>query len=847
MKKAFALSRLRLSRIPAQWGQRRWVSLLALLCCAAPAAAAARLSESKRQFEGAERTIVALENDRIQVEVVPECAGRIVRFADKRTESTPFEWLDDCPYGYGARWEGKPFTHEVIAKGPESAAVKVKGGGKIAVAMLRGYGIDVANALDLTVERTMTIDAETSRLRIDVKIVNTGEGVAPKFRYMVHAVYGGGIPALPDGNRVFAFLPVAGKIEFFDSARCYRDMAESAGAGGAPLDHPFSRFTPGVKADKPRYEPGGWAAILTSAGPTYIYYDPKEYDFFQYWHGGDAEWHYTFEPHTKPVDLKPGEAISCTFTLAYDAKDVPFGGRTVAIENPQVPSEATAGSAIPIRARATTVRDMPEKAVLAIAIKDPQGNTVFERSLEGEVQPFRFTPLALDFPLPDGAALGKYAWTANDADGKPLASGSFEVVTPEEMARRKTERATAELKAQFEAKIKDLSARLDALQRNERYWREGVNLALSLSDPAVWPVAEVPAEAVAMHFRPAAVPVLGEWRKQEMARIVSLAPAPLAPWPEEPAKYLAALGQDVAGLRDIAAAPGGGLAALLVDAGRKRAEVVCLRDQGIARRFGRWSDQPGEDDEALGAGARALAVDSDGNIWVATNAWGQTSVYRLNQDNQPYEESVRGEKGAVKKFSADGKLLAAVPLLDVPMDLALAVANGIPVLLAPYRNVSAYHGAQVREGVAVINIAEARKIAEIKIPTGSAAVDKEGRIWAADVAGHVACYGLKGGKLFDVPGSPAPAVPDAKLPASSPLPAIVRADAGGSIWILYTLKRRLMRLRSDGSAEGEPIAIPATAGNLYRLALTASGAWVVGDNGLTRHDGMVGNMGKEGW
>ena len=136
--------------------------IIALLVCTAPAAAAARLTESRRQFEGAERTVVTLENDRIVVDVVPECAGRIVRFADKRRDKTPFEWLDDCPYGYGARWEGKPFTYEIVASGPEKAAVKVKGGGKIAVASLRRYGIDVANALDLTVERTMTIDAETS-------------------------------------------------------------------------------------------------------------------------------------------------------------------------------------------------------------------------------------------------------------------------------------------------------------------------------------------------------------------------------------------------------------------------------------------------------------------------------------------------------------------------------------------------------------------------------------------------------------------------------------------------------------------------------------------------------------
>jgi hypothetical protein len=799
---------------------------------ALPAHAECKLTEGKRKVEGAERVIYTLENDRILVEVVPELAGRVTRYVDKTKDKSAFEWLDDCPYHYGCRWEGKAFTGQVDARGPERAAVSVKGGGKIAVAHLRGIlGLDLANPLDLSVERTMSIEGSSSRLIVDVKITNTGDGVAPAFRYMVHAVFGQ-VPHLPNAG-MYWFLPTTKGIEFFDGNRGRQEMGVAS--GGAPLNHPFSRFVAGRKADKPRYEAGGWCAILTSAGPAYLFYDPAQYDFFQYWYGGDAEWHYTFEPHSKPVDLKPGQTVACRFTLALDAKDVPFNGTTVSCEAPIVPPEMTPGSAFPIKVRATTVKDQPEQLALAFEVKDPKGQVILSQESQSEVKPFLFTELAAACKLPDNAVLGKYSWSAKYADGRPLASGTLDVLAAEDLAKRRAERATSELKAQYEGKIKELNEHLEQMRQGERLWREGADFAFSMASPSAWPETPVPPGAISVRVRPNAVPVLGNWRPNAPLRVRALAPAPVRAWPADVEKLLAPLAKDRVFLRDLAPENDGkGLVALLVERAKNRVEIVRLGAGGVVKRWGRCAVKPGETDETLGTGARALLVDGDGNIWVTTNAWGSTSVFKLNQDNSPYEESVVGEKGAVKKFAPDGKFLGAVVALDAPTDLALASADGTPVVLAPYRNVSAYHGAMVREGVLLLNAAETRRVGEIKIPAGSVAVDGQGRVWAADVAGHVACYTHTGQKLADVTSSPPPAVKDARLPAGSPVPAVVRAAGPEGVAVLYTLQRKLATLDAKGAAVGDAKPVPETAGALVRLLSSPAVPWVLGEQSIVR-------------
>jgi len=277
------------------------------------------------------------------------------------------------PYHYGGRWEGKPFTYKIDAKGPDKAAVTVSGGGKVAVGLLHWLGIDVANPLDLNVERTMTIEPGTTRLRIDVKITNTGDGVAPSFRYMVHAVYGQ-VPPMA-GGRAFWFLSPPRTA--LSSSTPGAATADNVGGGqrraGRSTVQPGS--SPAGRPTSRAYEAGGWGAVLTSAGQTYIYYDPAKYDFMQYWFGGDAEWHFTFEPHTKPVDLKPGETMQASFTLAFDSKDVPFNTATVAYERPAVPDIAMVGGVLKVTTRATTVQDKTEKATLIFEIKDPKGRS----------------------------------------------------------------------------------------------------------------------------------------------------------------------------------------------------------------------------------------------------------------------------------------------------------------------------------------------------------------------------------------------------------------------------------------------------------------------------------------
>ena len=812
---------------------RAVATALAVGVVAGSAAAACKLTVATRKFEGADRTVITMENERILVEVVPELEGRISRYADKSRPASGFEWLDDCPYHYGGRWEGKPFTHRIDAQGPDRAAMTVLGGGKISVALLRSLlGADLASPLDLAVERTMSIDAESTRLRIDVKITNTGDGVAPTFRYMVHAVYGQ-VPPMP-GGQAFWFLPTAGGVEFFDPRRGHAEMGASAGAGGAPVGHPFSRFTPGRRADKPRYEAAGWGAALTSAGPTFIFYDPKQFDFMQCWFGGDAEWHLTFEPHTRPVDLKPGESMACTFTLAYDSKDVPFNTSTLSFERPNVPETVMPGGTLTVKARATTVENKTAPVQAAFEVKDPKGQALLAKTVDGQVQPFAFTDLAAEVKLPETAAMGFYTWRMTGSDGKELAAGKFEVVSPDEATKRQMAKATAEVRAKLDELSKKFNEKEQESRKLNELWKDEANLALRLGDRSVWPDGPPPAGAV-VGYRPASVPVLGLWKPKEPPRLKALAPAPPGMWPDDPEKLLALLKADRACVRDVAPdAAGKELVALLVDAKKNRTEIVRLAEGGIARRFGRFSEKPGESDDTLGAGARAVAVDKAGNVWVTTNAWGATSVFKRGADGAPFEESVIGAKGALKKFSPDGRLLGAVSLLEAPMDLALAEADGTPVALVSYRNVSEYHGAQVREGIMMVRVADAARIGEIKAPAGSLAIDASGRVWIADVAGHVACYDLRGRKQFDVAGSAAPAVPDAKLPASSPLPAVVRADGKGTVWVLLTLGRKLASFDSKGAAQGDGRPVPETAGALFRLAATRAGPLAVGDEACWR-------------
>ena len=293
-----------------------------MLLVASSAQAACKLSVSKQKFEGAERTIVTMENDRILVDIVPELEGRIARYRDKTRPGSAFEALDDCPYHYGGRWEGKPFTHRIDAKGPDRAAVTVQGGGKIAVALLQGLlGVDLASPLDLPVERTMSIDASSTPAASGREDHEHGRGHCPGVPlHGPRGVRAGAADARPAGPSGSCRRPRASSSST-ETRRAARWARRGRRGAAGPSVQPLHTGPQGRQAP---LRGGRLGAALTSAGPVFMFYDPKQFDFMQYWFGGDAEWHLTFEPHTKPVDLKPGESVSCSFTLAYDSQDVPF-------------------------------------------------------------------------------------------------------------------------------------------------------------------------------------------------------------------------------------------------------------------------------------------------------------------------------------------------------------------------------------------------------------------------------------------------------------------------------------------------------------------------------------------
>ena len=174
------------------------------------------------------------------------------------------------------------------------------------------------------------------------------------------------------------------------------------------------------------------------------------------------------------------------------------------------------------------------------------------------------------------------------------------------------------------------------------------------------------------------------------------------------------------------------------------------------------------------------------------------------------------------------------------MDLVCARGDDTPVLLATYRNVSQYHGAQVRQGVMVVRVADTMRLGAIKVPAGAVAVDGQGRIWAGDVAGHVGVYSRFGTKQLALPGSPKPAVPDAQLAKGTPLPARIRTAGKREAWALRIHSRNLVCVEAEG-ATGVKVArtftVPKSTGVLKALYLTDSGPVVIGAEGIWRPDG----------
>lgn len=417
------------------------LSLLTLFCSTVVFAECS-LSEATRTYElndpggltKNEGPVITLENSRIVVEVAPEGGGNIMRFADKAKTRNPFHRLDDN-FSNTGQWKALPYTYCIDERGPKRAAVTFIGGGTLTPSDRPGQ--PKPESTDLKIERTMSIDGDSTRLRVDVTITNVGAKTVPDFRYMVHSLYS--YKVLPGAN-VYAYAPVDGKIQLFDHERIVKGNYL---ASIATDKHPFKRWSfPGEMVYKGRYSAEGWLAMYCDSGYSYLFYDPAQFDYVSFWSGTHpAEW-LVLEPTTKGIELKPGQSTSFSYSLACDARDMPFKGRTLVNDPPMAPAEAVQGTTVPFAVRITTVRDTPEPVKVTFTVKQKK-RTVLEQVVTGEAKPFLYKDLSASATLPATLKAGKYSWTATDADGTKLGSGTIEVITATEADKRAKARAIA--------------------------------------------------------------------------------------------------------------------------------------------------------------------------------------------------------------------------------------------------------------------------------------------------------------------------------------------------------------------------------------------------------------------
>ena len=221
----------------------------------------------------------------------------------------------------------------------------------------------------------MSIDAGSTRLAVEVRVTNVGESVAPSFRYMVHAVFG----YVP---------PMAGRAGVLVSAHRRRRRVLRHVRGGKEMQLPAAApggsslqpFRAGRKADKPRYEAGGWAAGLTSAGPAFMSYDPRQFDFMQYWFGGDCRVALVARAAQRAGRAEAGAIGRLLVRLAYDSRDVPFKTGTLAFERPEVPETMLPGGLLKVRARATTVQNKAEQVDRGLRGEGPPGTDAVDEN-----------------------------------------------------------------------------------------------------------------------------------------------------------------------------------------------------------------------------------------------------------------------------------------------------------------------------------------------------------------------------------------------------------------------------------------------------------------------------------
>lgn len=390
-----------------------------------------------------EATILTLENNRISLDIVPEVGGNILKYHDKQSpnfkqdkahsdwwgnSADAFQRMDDS-FGDSGQWKPEPHTYSIDEHGPRRAAVTVTGNGQL----LRPAQEEGAAPppVRMQIKRTVSIDATTTRMQVDVTITNKDTVRVADLRYMVHPLY---LQKTLPGPRYYIFMPSPSGVQTFDYERLVKG---SYLARTAPARHPFRAWSKKPEdLTKGRYPAGGWLAMSGDSGNQYLSYDPQKFDFVSLWTGSHpAEW-MTMEPHSKAFDLQPGQSMKLGFTLALDARDISIKEPAIVTNLVAVPQKLVRGQDFEVVIRAATFLDQPQKSVLKWQCLDAKGKAVVERTLTAQLTPFRFTDILSREKIPLSMRAGFYDWTLIDfASGRKLAGGRFEVLDKAESSR----------------------------------------------------------------------------------------------------------------------------------------------------------------------------------------------------------------------------------------------------------------------------------------------------------------------------------------------------------------------------------------------------------------------------
>ena len=146
---------------------------------------------------------------------------------------------------------------------------------------------------------------------------------------------------------------------------------------------------------------------------------------------------------------------------------------------------------------------------------------------------------------------------------------------------------------------------------------------------------------------------------------------------------------------------------------------------------------------------------------------------------------------------------------------------------------SAYHGAQGREGIVLIKTATGQKAGEIKVSGGSVAVGSS-KLWIADVAGRAANHRLTGRLEFAVENARPAAPLEQKANTDEPMPLLLANAADGGCWFIERKPRRLGRWDAAGQPAGTS-PLPESLGEIVGVKQTTAGLLLIGTRGVTTH------------